>query len=349
MQYMSFEPEFVSAAFDEVPEFIEDFRKRLITSPVFERAMVLQREFLQTRLSEEDLEAAWVGSQSFLRSLDLEANEQGILNKEIVILRGKDVEIPKFEADLNTAIGRVTLNNTVSLDEKSIEKYYHASEVRGIFSGFTLRYAKTDHDTFIPKLAYQVLVGTRNIPHAHVSLYATGIVGTSQLSFQEDEKVEAILPLLEKLFAANTDQAAGINFINMALSSTDTYDDSRIRHIAYHIEKVVNETDEEAAAKVEDLLIDLFSHYIEPGETISMKTPLYSFSSEDNDDITQHGGDDTLHQIVGENKGLVFLPEVISKDDTFFYGNKKALNMVTAYKGQNLYTPLAKIREFSVE
>ncbi len=345
-----FEPEFVREIlndFDET-EYNEDFRIRLGASAVFEQAHRFQAEFLDTRLKEEDLIKAWNGAQEFTSSLDIQASEEGLMG-QVVTLRGRGIEIPKFETDLSVAASMVTLSRIHEVDEKSLERYYQANDVKGMFSGFTVRFIKTTNDIYIPKLAYQVATNVIDIPHAHINLFSTGIVGQSELTFSEDERKDAIAPFLEQLFALCGERGDSVSLIATALLSTDTYDASIIRHIAYHSEKVLNAVEPEKLMLAEDILIDLLTYYIGTSDPVFIKTSNFLLSAEDATKGAEYYHDEEeLYSINGDASGFVFMPQPIIKDGVMTYRDRKQLCVaMTAHAGRTIYTPLTLAQEFT--
>lgn len=348
---MSIDPEFVRNALDddkdeEAFEYSEDFRSRYAHSPVFDHATDLQVQFLQTRLEKTDLINAWNGSQEFLRSLEAEAGEAGLFG-EMVSLRGRGVEVPKFETDLSADVSMLTIARTPEIDEKSLERYYHADEVSGIFSGFTLRFQKNDDDTFTPKLAYQVAIEVVDVPTAHINLYATGIVGVSQVHFESDEKLDAALPILDRLFTLCEDKPDEVNLLNLALSRPNVYDATTIRRVSHRAEKIVNATDPELVPMVEDSVIDLITHYVGSGDAYYLKTPHFAFSADDPSKNAEHYGGDDLHTVSGISSGMVFMPQAIVKDGILSFRERRTLHLVLVHEGRYLYTPLTRAQEFT--
>lgn len=347
MTLIPFEPEFVSGLFsgDEISEYNEDFRDRHATAAVFEKAQTFQTEFLATRLNKEDLVQAWNGAQEFIGILDKQASEEGLMG-EMATLKGTGIDLPKFETELSAAVSLISLSDSSTIDEKSLDKYYSADEVKGLFSGFTLRFIGVGDDVFIPKLACQVATSVVDTPNAHVNLYATGIIGQTRLSFDADEKKDRIAPLLEKLFILCGEQAKSLNLINTALASNEKYDASIIRHVAYHSEKMLNFTGEDNKTLAEDELIDLLTHYIGVGDSVFIKTPAFSLSAKDTTTGAEYYEDNDLYSLQGRTSGLIFMYHPIIKDGVVTFRDMRKLHLVLEHDGRNIYTPLTQVQEF---
>lgn len=348
---MSFDPEFVREVLNdendiESFDYVEDLRSRYSHAPVFDHAMNLQVQFLQTRLEKKDLLTAWNASQESLRSLEMEASEAGLFG-ETVTLRGRGIEVPKFETDFSADISMLTIVNSKEIDEKSLERYYYADEVKGIFSGFTLKFQKDADDNYIPKLAYQVAVDVVDIPSAHINLYATGIVGQSQVHFEDDEKLDAVAPILERLFTLSEDKSADINFLNLALSRPKQHDAATLRRVSHRAEKIVNSVEPTIAAQVEDGIIDLIGHYIIKGEAYYVKTPHFSLSAEEPSGRALYYGGDELHTVSGIASGMIFMPQSDVKDGEVVFQDRQTLHLVLMHEGRHLYAPLTRAQEFT--
>jgi hypothetical protein len=223
------------------------------------------------------------------------------------------------------------------------------AELKGVFAGFTLRFLKNSDESYTPQLAYQVTCLTIDLPHAHVNLYATGIIGTTEIIFEHDEKIEQVTPILEKLFTLCPEQATSINNINVALSSTNSHDASVIRHIAYHAEKIHNEVDKNITQPVGDTLLDLIAYYIEPGSGVTFKTSAYALSPENDQKDAEYHEDENHFEIKGQNYGYEFLPRVVIKNGEVIYQDHQALHIVIDHQGRNLFSPLIRTQEFSRE
>lgn len=346
---MSFDHELIRSLLDsdDIQEYNEDIRERYGNAPVFDMVQELHIELSKMRLTEEELVSTWNEHQELIQLLDVEASKDGLMGQE-VSLSGKGIEIPKFETDLTTVAALITLGNIRELDEKSLEKYYAEDEVRGMFSGFTLRFIKTEDEKYVPKVAYQVATDVVDIPHAHINLYTVGLVDTSQLQFEDDIKRERVVPILDRLFSLCEEGASSVNAINMALASMGKYDASRIRHVAYHAEKIVNALDDETlVGSIEDGLVDLISHYIEPNDTIHIKTPFFSMSAEDETRGGEYYQGDDNYALTGEMAGFVFLNQAVVKDATVTYRGRRTLYATLRHEGRYIYTPLTKANEFS--
>ncbi len=346
---MSFEPEFVRSLLsgDDEATYVEDFRGRSSASVVFENAQRFQAEYLSTRLREEDLISAWNGSQEFLSSLDVLASQEGVIG-QVASLRGRGIELPKFETDLAGGVGLISLLDTTTIDEQSLEKYYRADEVQGMFSGFTVRLIKEDENVYVPKLAYQVSFSTIDTPHAHVTMYATGIVGEAELVFEADEKKEVMAPLLEKLFDLCPERADSISLIAMALAGKEAYDASAIRHIAYHSEKILNTIkDADKSITAEDVLIELLASHVKAGDSAFIKTPSFSLSPENHDTGPQYWYDEDLYSLNGTFLGFVVLPEPVFKEGEVTYRDRRQLCAALAHDSRYIYTPLSRAQEFT--
>lgn len=344
---MPFDPDHVSALFSQEAEFHEDFRERLRTASVFERAADLQRQFLDKELSADDLLSAWNSSQDFFNSLDTQASKEGLMG-EVVTISGSGLEIPKFQTDLPSASFMVNVEEFSELTEKTLEKYYDADAAKGNFSGFSLRFIKQDNDMYIPKLVYQALFATVDTPHAHINLYATGIVGEVELSFEQDEKMDNSAPLFEKVFAVCGHQPESINRINVVLNSVKKLDGSSMRHISYHAEKILNSAHPDKLAEVEDVLVEFLAHYIDPSGLFSAKTSAYSISAENAQKGAEYYQDEDLFAINGQSRGLVFLQDSSIAGGEVTFRKRKVLSLIMAHEARNVFIPIKSIDEFSI-
>lgn len=346
---MSFDPETIQSLFFDPneTEYSEDFRERSGSSAVFDHALKLQMDFFDTTLKESELVDAWNGAQDKLGQLESEASEQGVLGLPVRLV-GSGIAIPKFETDLVHGVSMTTLQDVTSIDEQSVEKYYNADDVKGVFSGFTLLFDKAEEETYIPRIAYQVAVKVVDVPHMHVNLYATGKVGQTLMRFESDEQLDALAPILEKLYGLTGDAFEKVNLINMTLAKFEKYDASHLRHIAYHAEMLINGVDETDASSVEDALIELITHYIGSGENIHLKTPFFALSPIERGGDTQYYENEEPYNVAGECLGLGFFNRVAIKDGTVTIRKGRGLHIVMSHEGRNLVSPMARIEEYSI-
>lgn len=347
---MILEPEMVRALMNdaEETEYNVDFRERLGSAPVFEHAERLNREFIDTPLKETEVLAAWNKSQELIQRLEAEASEQGLLGR-VASLSGSSIEIPKFETDLTASVSQVLIPNTTKLSVKSLERYYAADKATGMFSGFTMRFEKQAEDVFIPRLAYQVASGSADVPNAHITLYTTGIVGQDTLSFEDDEKLDRVAPLLERLYLLCGTEFPAINTINIALAGLDGDNDAapRLRHVAYHIEKLLRVVDKTATTEVEDALIELIEHYVGEGQGLSIKSPAFVLSGDGDKHPAEYYDGEDDYKIQGTCMGLAFFDRFLIKDGTVQARQGRMLHIVLKHDRRNACIPMLRMSEYT--
>lgn len=345
---MPLEPEFVRSIYDgdDSAEYSEDFRERYGTAAVFDRAQLFQTEFLRTRLDVSQVDESWNSAQEYLQMLDAQANEEGLLGR-VATLRGPGIELPKFESDLTTNVGMISVPEVADITDTTLERYYIADEVYGRFAGFTLLFEKIDEEVYRPTLAYQVATAIADTAHAHINLYTTGVFGRSQLVFKDDEKKDTIAPLLETLYTLGPERADSVSAISSALLSLEQYEGSTFRRIGFHSEKLINAVDSNTQTQAEDAGIDLFEMHVETGSDMTIRTSEYLLSPEDTGGEVALYQDDDLFIITGRIARFVFLQHMSEQNGKVTYRDRRRLYAVMPHGDQYIYIPLTRIEEFS--
>lgn len=346
---MSFDPEITQPHLDEEREPTKDLRERYGMAPVFERVRKKQIELNQRQINSEDIVAAWHASQEFIRELDAQAKKENVFGQPVQ-LSGDSLELPEFQARSLGGDVRIGLSEPVALSEQTIDQYYGSREIDGIFAGFTMQFARSGEETYTPHLSYQVVVAISNLPHAYISLFATGAVNEAQLSFKADEKMDKTDALVEQLYELCEKRLGKLNRLHVALASTKNYDATTIRRIAFDAAKVLEVADEHVTQHVEDRLIDLVAQYIEPGSRLSMKASSFTmdaYSGKEGSLYRESNGEDAADELQGSCKGFIFLNKPIIQDDAVTgYQKHKTLHAVLEASGQYAYVPLTDIQEF---
>jgi len=346
---MSYDPEIVRALLGGEQEYHEDLRQRHGAAPIFERALEKQREMQVSELDEEDLNVAWVAHQELLRELDAQVVQEGILN-QIVMMSGEGLEIPKLETNLAVAASFLSVRDQPELTSETIDTYFATQEVRGLFSGFTVRFVPNDVGKYVPNLSYQVLVRTTETPHMTANLYATGVVGKTGLSFLEDQRKEEVGPLLEALYTLCQGQEKSLSLIITALMGAEQYDASRIRHIGYHIDKIIKSVEKDKTQLVGDGLIDLLGRFIESGEQIHLETREYA-CAETGEKVQfnyyDSAKDTQLYELAGRGAGFLFMRRPIISDSTVSgYLEYDSLHVAFTHGLKNIYVPLTEVQSW---
>lgn len=346
----SFDPEMIRSALDSFndEEYNEDLRDRLSAAPVFEHAMLLQVELLQTRLKKEHFIEAWNAVQDTINSLDSEALSQGVMG-QYVTLQGENILVPKYEIDFASAVALISLRNEEDRQRFLFDNYLSSDVHKGKFQGFSLRFkaAEDEPESFIPVLSYQVSAGSTYGPHLHVSLFATGDVGTTQIHFEKDDRRDGVQQVLRELLEVAGSQAEAINRINISLASSDSIDASCLRHVGYHAEKLIHSLPEAQRKKVEDLLSDLCMLYIGRTDTQVLSTRRFRMSGVGGDD--SHGFYEQPEPSIITQKchDIVFLDRPVIKDGSVTYLNRRMPYLVMLYEKSTVYVPMTAIEEYS--
>ncbi|HEY8886311.1 MAG TPA: hypothetical protein VIM31_02290 [Candidatus Microsaccharimonas sp.] len=343
----STEPELFRKALDGSDEYNEDLRQRLISSPVFEHAQTLQREFLDTRLKKEHFISAWNAALDSIVQLEEEAEAQGVLY-ENVSLKGEGILVPKFEIDFAAGIAMTSLLDKDIQQARSFEAYLQPDEHHGKFAGFTLRFVEADEEgVYIPLLAYRVAMNKGHSSHAEITLFATGDLGTTSLHFDNDEQFEGALAPLDELFRICGEKAASINRINMTLASVKQYDASSMRHVAYHAEKIVNSVDEQKQSAVEYALADLITHYIGRSSSYLMRTKKFALSPIDVDTTTTYyESENNTHPFHDVCLDVVFFDQVIIKDGQVHTRDRRSIHIALPVGDRIGYVPIVELEQF---
>jgi len=346
---MPFDPETIRSLLSGEEEYTEDLRQRYGAAPVFEHALEKQRELQVVELEKDDLVGKWNELQELLKSLDAQAAQERILG-QIVSMSGAGMEIPKHEVDFAGNVSLVSIYDEQELTPESLEKYFENQEVRGPFAGFTIRFIRNEDGNFIPRLTYQVATGSIDVPHMHANMYATGIVGETSLTFLEDQRKDEIGPSLNALYELCDTQMASLTNVATALVSAESFDASRIRHIAFHANKVMKSVDTEVARQVEDGLLDLIGRYISIGQPVYLETREYAQTAEDVQGMFEYydsNGGAQSYELSGLCAGFMFLQQAIIKKGEFVgYRKNQSLHMVFTHGARNIYVPLTEIQEW---
>lgn len=341
-----FKPELIREVLESSDEYSEDLRNRFASSPVFDRANAIQREFIETRLTREHFITAWNAAHEVINILDSEAAQQGVMY-ESVSMKGEGILVPKFELDFAANVAMMSLLDKETQQSRSFASYLHPDEYRGKFAGFTVRFAETSEvGVYIPLLAYQVSMSVSYTPNAHVALFATGDVGTTTLQFDKDEQFEGALVPLRTLFELCSDKADSINRINMTLASTDEYDASSMRRIAYHAEKLINSIDTQRQPAIEDALGDLISHYIGRSSSYLLETNKLSLSA-----LTAESGieyfESEVYPLHNVCLDVVFLNQHVLKDGEITYRDRRTIHLVLPSGARTTFVPIVELQQFT--
>jgi hypothetical protein len=347
----AFEPDLIRNVFGEEDEYSEDLRGRLASSPVFEQANQLQSDLLTTRLTEESFISAWNASHEFIGSLETNATQQGVMYENVAV-RGEGIRVPKFEIDFAANVAMVSLVDREKREESSFDNYFRPDEYRGKFAGFTVHFVedKENSGVYVPVLAYQISMQAAYGPHAHISLFATADVGTTQLYFDKDNRFEGSLEPLDTLFRLCSDKADMIDLINMPLARTETYNAAIMRRVGYRAEKLINSLDEETKFQAEDAVADLISHYIGRSSSYLLQTDKFCLSASSLDEMKEYYEAETegaLYTVHNTCLDVVFLNRAIIKEGEVEYLNNRTAHLVMPNGNRNIFVPLTSLQQFT--
>ena len=340
-------PEFIRNTFlDEETEYIEDFRQRFDSAPVFEDATNFQRELQATRLTKEDFLPCWASVRATIEALDSTASQQGIMY-ENVSLKGEGIRTPKLDMDLATNIALMSLVDKEKQRELALHKYLQQDEYRGKFFGFTMYFSETeDENVFVPVLAYRVSMQMIHSPNAEITLFTTGDVGTTQLHFNNDERLEGSLGLLNKLFELCPSESKSINLISMALAGPKPYDASLIRHVGYHAEKIVLGIDPQKRFIVENALIDLITNYLDKESSYKIESTKLTLLKTSDAKLTLHESEKADNRIKNKYIDVVFRDQEMNVDGEMKTKNRRTIQLAFPAQGDIAFVSLTKLHLF---
>ena len=351
---MSFEPEFISgilndALDEEVYEYDEHLYDKWVNLPLFSKALDIQKEYSEMRITKDYIAPIWSKSQESLGALDVAANEAELLG-EFASLRGKGIEVPQLQVDLSKGAALATIDDLSVLDGNdaaSMDKYLNSDDVNGQFFGFSLRFKQVDSDEYVPELVYQLAYAFRNVSFGQFRLFATGAVGEAQLYFNNEERIGATKSILDQLFSLCKGQEENISQLNFLLANSEKHDARTIRQISHRAEKIINALDPDIAPRAEDQIIKLASHFIEDGDEYYVKTTQFTHSILDKPAGVVYFGGKELHAISGSASGFIFMPDVVVNGREVEFIERRVFNMVIENESGQNFTPLTKVQEFT--
>jgi hypothetical protein len=342
----SFEPEHIRAELNGEDEYNNDLRGRLAAAPVFEDAAMYQMDFQSTRVQKENLIGAWNAAHKIIAELDEAAISQGVMY-ESIILRGEGIQVPKADIDFSANIAMMSLLDKDKQRALSFANYLQEDEFRGPFAGFTVRFAETeDEDVFAPVLAYRVSMHNAYAPNGQMALFATGDVGTTNLHFHKDERLEGALAPLSKLFELCPEKAETINRINMTLAGEDVYDASVMRHVGYHAEKIVANVDESLKLSVESAIIDLITNYVDKEAGYKIQSKQMAVLNDADLSIEYFEADDNVVTIKNKYIDIVFRDHVVFVDGAPKAFNRRTIHLTFQAGRKILYIPITNLNLF---
>lgn len=113
------------------------------------------------------------------------------------------------------------------------------------------------------------------------TLCATGNVGRTELSFEEDERLDERRDLLSKLFKLAPKSGERINRINLSLLDTASHNAESLRLVAFDVEKILILTPIELQPLVEDALANLIKHYVKARSSHKFSAKTFQRSDSD--------------------------------------------------------------------
>lgn len=345
-----FEPDHIRAINDSEQEFSADLRPRLRQHVVFDNALDVMQNLAAETVEREHLHEYWSDTSSIIRDLNKEV-EQGGLVGEVVIIEGKNIEIPEVSIDLAGDVTKVTMLDDEDRAEKALQTTLNPSAIKGNFRGFCLKFKETsESNVYTPTLSYKVETGRFHTPNTEVTVYATGSVGTTNLEFESDVKLDELQGILETLYWLAPESAKTINTINVSLSGMQL-DASCMRHVSYHADKITDSVrDESKKVAVEDAISDLVRHYIDMSSTYVLQSPVYVKSQsavKQNEKalITSNANHAVFHKKI---KDIVFMNFLDYTRNGIKVQEERSLHFVVGdVNGTDyLYVPLQNLSDF---
>lgn len=319
--------------------FIEELCDRLGNAPVFEALRKACAELEYKAIRNEDVMKVWKESQNMLEAAVTRMEQEGVLGKE-VLAAGKDLRVPKIDADPVRAVVLSSLRDEVEINEQTLEESYSLHEVRGVLSGVTLDFVRLDEDCVAPTLSYQVRVGQARYPHQAVDLFATGAIETTSLNFVEDIDKDLMGYDFLQLAGEYPNLMNKINTLYRAVIHGDFKNASWLRHIGHHLTAFVAAIDSEERERVASMLSDLVERKLTLGSRIEIATPeLY---------VVEEGKPGTFYSkgvtVSGKFDGVVFV-EVTEDEQGIMqdFSAKPEAYGVLRQQERMAYFPLSRI------
>lgn len=323
---------------------IQSLPRRHGASPVFEAARALQQEIAFNVVEEKELVDTWKLVQKVLGELNGEVEAENLKGLEVK-LSGEGIKVPNVQTDIGAAALLSSIRDAPVFSQESLKEYNDAHELVGAFAGFTIDFVKNIDGRFSPKLAYQVATGEHVTPHLMVRIHATGPVDGTYLTFAEDEREDASVELaLSLLEDCGPDYWNRIRLVREAAVSQEDIEASRLRHIAYHSQKVVNvQLLRPKLQSIEGKFTDLAALTIKAGSLVDVvANQAVQFI---NDKEIVHNGTVTLKV---RNPQIAFRDEIFERGDSSELSGRRVLCLVsgTAESGI-IYIPAHRIRSIS--
>jgi hypothetical protein len=331
----------------ETDVFTEDFRERLITKPVFEKAMDLQRVMGNTRIKKDQIETAWSSAHRNLLELNAHVKEQGALLAPVT-LKGEGILVPMLGADLARDIATMSLLSDEDRRDKLFKRYLVPDETKGLFNGFTVHFVETDGwEVYKPVLAYQVTLKEVSTPYSQTQLYATGDVGQTQIEFDQDDRLDEASDCIGLLYQLCPKQGATINRIVSTLSSTENYDASMMRHVGFHADKLIDTVKKGKQQFLQDALADLLRHYVDKHSVYLVKALSMNISDPaGSGELYYNKATKKLYSLMEKYIDFVFMPRTEVTDKSNEYDERMKLHIVMEFSSASAYVPLTDIDVF---
>lgn len=324
-------------------KLIDSLSERNISSPVFDSMHELQASIATSLVAENELLGAWVISQKTLGEINGLARAEGLLGKEVE-LAGAQLKVPNVQTDLGSAALLATIKEVPSFRTESLTEYQQAHEVRGAFTGFTLDFLKREDGMYQPTVAYQVGFAMHTTPHLTMTVHATGPITSSRLTFAEDEQKDISTDLaLSLLEECGNEHWPSIRLIRDASVMEEEMDASRLRHLAYHAEKIANGRDIDSHSSIERNLADMVSLALPKPYRADIVVD-HAFQLQDNEQV-HHSGN---VEMVAPVTSVMFRDEVSEVDGVAELTGRRVLCLISDTKDSGLiYIPalgVSKIR-----
>lgn len=322
---------------------IDTLSDRYIASPVFESMHTIQEAIGTSCVTEKELLGAWAVSQKILKEINEKVRTEGLVGKEVE-LAGPELKVPNVQTDLGSAALMATIKDVPQFQIDSLSEYQQAHEIRGAFTGFTLDFIKRADDVYQPTLAYQVGFAMHATPHLTMTIHATGPITSSRLTFAEDEQKDISTDLAFSLLDDCGDEYwSSIRLLRDATESHEVLDASRLRYLAHHAEKILNQQHYDTLPRVERKLADMISLSIPKTLKADMIVD-YVVQRQDNEQV-YHGGKVSL---VAPISNVIFLEETHEVNGEQESTGRRVLCLVSDTKDSGMiYIPahgVSKIR-----
>jgi hypothetical protein len=266
---------------------VEHDPRPLHLDAVFEEVRLWQAEY-QDHVFTSYREAS-LYMKRVVEHFDLNVQSKDMIGRG-VILNGTGIEIP--QAAYNEITGRFVLEpaSIDSLDSHiSVGAAVHG--LKGAFAGFGYKLQKSqqpkeldvestivapdegEEDTFKGRLYYQITTGGVAHAHGYTQFFITGNVLDSQVEFYDDLQKQKLDTILGKLLTVNSFATASqVNDLNVLLAEQDKLAE-QLPEIVNLMGLVSQSKDFKDDIVKRDVLLDLFTHYINPLGKYSFTAP----------------------------------------------------------------------------